>query len=180
MSDAFKSNIRTVLVADDDVDYLSSCVRGFGAHRRVVTATNAADARAKAKREQLDLVVVELKLGAASGLELIKWFRAEFPDLRIALVSGYLSVAFAVAAVREGANVILFKPVTCDEILREIEGRSPATEPQWETPSLARAQWEHITRVLNDCDGNVSMAARRLGVYRQSLQRRLRKYSPRT
>jgi len=174
-------NIRTVLVADDDVAFLSACKRGFGASRRVVTATNPEDARELACRERLDLAVIDLRLGTASGLDLIRHLRASYPNLTIALVSGYLSVAFAAVALREGANLTLFKPVTCSEILRQAQGGLPPTEPSWEeTPSLARAEWEHITRVLNDCQGNVSMAARRLGVFRQSLQRRLRKHSPRT
>lgn len=181
MDETYGCDIRTILVADDDLAFLSACKRGFGTGRRVLTASNSEDARVLAGREHLDLAVVDLRLGTASGLDLIRHLRAEHPNLIIALVSGYLSVAFVAVALREGANVTLFKPLTCGEILRQAQGGLAHPEPDWEeTPSLARAEWEHITRVLNDCHGNVSMAARRLGVLRQSLQRRLRKYSPRT
>ncbi len=86
-----------------------------------------------------------------------------------------------VAAVRAGADVIAFKPITFREILQRLEetAAEPSEPDLDETPSLARAEWEHIMRVLSDCDGNVSAAARRLGIYRSSLQRRLRKYAPR-
>ncbi len=85
-----------------------------------------------------------------------------------------------VAAVRAGADIIAFKPITFREIIQRLEEGEEAEEPALDdTPSLARAEWEHIMRVLSDCDGNVSAAARRLGIYRSSLQRRLRKYAPR-
>jgi len=127
-----------------------------------------------------DLAIIDLRLGAESGIHLVRDLKAERPDLVVALVSGYLSVSSAVGAVRAGADVILFKPVTFREIVRRVEEGVPSLDPSFEeTPTLARAEWEHITRVLADCNGNVSMAARRLGIHRQSLQRRLRKFPPR-
>jgi len=119
---------------------------------------------------------VDLRLGNASGIDLIRELKRDLPDLMVVLCSGYLSVAAAVAAVRAGADIVVFKPITFREILQRIE--ESTEEPDLEdTPTLARAEWEHIMRVLADCNGNVSMAARRLGIYRSSLQRRLRKYA---
>src|SRR6185503_9011635 len=170
--------IRNVLVVDDDETILNSWRRGAGSERTVWTATNAEAARAIAADHPLDLAIIDLRIGNASGIELVRELRDNAPELPIALCSGYLSVDVTVAAVRAGADIIAFKPITFREILQRLdEGES---EPSLdETPSLARAEWEHIMRVLSDCDGNVSAAARRLGIYRSSLQRRLRKYAPR-
>jgi two-component system response regulator RegA len=79
---------------------------------------------------------------------------------------------------RKGAHLVLFKPVHPGEILRQLPPHVEPTDQVCVTPTLARAEWEHIQRVLMDCKGNVSEAARRLGILRQSLQRRLRKHAP--
>jgi two-component system response regulator RegA len=175
--------IGTVLVVDDEERVLAAYRRTLtGTGRTVHTATEPAAARAIAGEEQIDLAIIDLRLrltadGLTSGIELIQHLRSEYPQIAIALVSGYLSVTTTVAAVRAGADVVLFKPVTCEEILRHFEGPAsePAPEPVEDTPTLAQAEWEHVNRVLADCKGNISMAARRLGIYRSSLQRRLRR-----
>lgn len=171
--------IRSVLVVDDDETILASWRRGAGPERTVWAATSADAARAIFQQQSpLDLAIVDLRIGDDSGIELVRELRDNAPELPIALCSGYLSVDVAVAAVRAGADIIAFKPITFREILQRLD--EGATEPDIDdTPSLARAEWEHIMRVLSDCDGNVSAAARRLGIYRSSLQRRLRKYAPR-
>jgi len=97
-------------------------------------------------------------------------------------VYGYGSIATAIEAIRLGATYYLHKPADADDILTAFSrGAAPlraAGETEHSTPSLARAEWEHINRVLTDCGGNVSAAARRLGLHRRSLQRKLRKYPP--
>lgn len=175
-------SIHNVLVVDDDERVLTAYKRTFtGGGRTVYTATDPAVAREIAGEMPLDLAVIDLRLrltadGLSSGIELTQYLRNEHPELGIALVSGYLSVTTTVAAVRAGADVVLFKPVTCEEILRHFEApEQPMGEPTDETPTLAQAEWEHVNRVLSDCKGNISMAARRLGIYRSSLQRRLRR-----
>jgi two-component system response regulator RegA len=171
--------VRTVLAVDDDEHILGGYRRGFGRERAVHATADPAMARELARSEPIDLAIVDLRLKGDSGIALTRDLRHERPDLLIALCSGYLSVEIAVAAVHAGANAVLFKPITPREILRRIE-EGPAFEPDLDdTPTLARAEWEHITRVLADCNGNVSLAARRLGIYRSSLQRRLRKFAPR-
>jgi two-component system response regulator RegA len=171
--------IRVVLAIDDDEHVLGGYRRGFGRDRTVLTTADPIAARQLARREQCDLAIVDLRLQGESGITLTRDLRRDCPDMLIALCSGYLSVEVAVAAVHAGANAVLFKPITAREILRRIEAGA-ALEPNLEdTPTLARAEWEHITRVLADCNGNVSLAARRLGIYRSSLQRRLRKFAPR-
>jgi two-component system, response regulator RegA len=171
--------IRVVLAIDDDEHTLSGYKRGFGRDRTVHATADPAAARQIARRERCDLAVVDLRLQGESGISLTRELRRECPDMLIALCSGYLSVDVAVAAVHAGADAVLFKPISAKEILRRVE-EGPSFEPNLDdTPTLARAEWEHITRVLADCNGNVSLAARRLGIYRSSLQRRLRKFAPR-
>jgi len=167
-----------VLVVDDDELWLRACVRGFrGIASTVRTATSVAAAIAAATAQPPELVVADIRIAGESGLDLIEPLRQVRPDGKLVLVSAYLSVAVTAAAVRKGADLVLFKPVHPTEIIRQLDAGEPAEQP-WVTPSLARAEWEHIQRVLTDCGGNVSEAARRLGILRQSLQRRLRKHAP--
>ncbi len=140
-------------------------------------ARDPATARRLASENELDLAIVDLRLGPASGIDLVRDLRADAPDLLIVLCSGYVSVDVTVAATRAGADVVVYKPITFKELLRRVQKSS--TEPDLtDTPTLARAEWEHMMRVLEDCNGNVSAAARRLGIFRSSLQRRLRKMAP--
>jgi two-component system response regulator RegA len=171
--------VRSVLAVDDDEHILGGYRRGFGKDREVFATADPVLARQIARRERCDLAIVDLRLKRESGIALLRDLRRDCPHMLIALCSGYLSVEVAVAAVRAGADTVLFKPITPREILRRVD-EGALLEPELEdTPTLARAEWEHITRVLADCDGNVSLAARRLGIYRSSLQRRLRKFAPR-
>ena len=95
------------------------------------------------------------------------------------MLTGYGSIATALEAMRCGANHYLTKPVDADQILAAYEGHLPSSEAAASVPSLARVEWEHIQRVLTDCGGNVSQAAKLLGIHRRSLQRKLSKYPPR-
>jgi two-component system response regulator RegA len=167
-----------VLAVDQDEQILGSWARA-ARDRNIVTAVDAVTARQLASTQRPDLAIVDLRLGNTSGIDLIRALKRDVPDLLAVLCSGYLSVAAAVAAVRAGADIVVFKPITFSEILQRIEESIEAPDLE-DTPTLARAEWEHIMRVLADCNGNVSMAARRLGIYRNSLQRRLRKYAPRS
>lgn len=171
-------SLNNVLVVDDDERTLGSWKRA-ARERNVVTASDAMTARQLASLERPDLAIVDLRLGNASGIDLIRELKRDLPDLMVVLCSGYLSVAAAVAATRAGADIVVFKPITFREIMQRIEQSADDADLE-DTPTLARAEWEHIMRVLADCNGNVSMAARRLGIYRSSLQRRLRKYAPRS
>jgi two-component system response regulator RegA len=166
-----------VLLVDDDERWLRACERGFHSLGYTVrTAATLAGALAVANEQPPVLVVADIRLGSESGVDLIEPVRQAHPRCTIAMVSAYLSVAMTAAVVRKGAHVVLFKPVHPTEILRQVSRVEP--DHTWVTPTLARAEWEHIHRVLADCHGNVSEAARRLGILRQSLQRRLRKHAP--
>ncbi len=174
-----RRSIRNVLVVDDDEALLASWRRTISRERTVATASDAATARQLAQKQPFDLAIIDLRLGTASGIELIRQLKKDLPEVLIVLCSGYLSVSAAVAGVHAGADIVVFKPITFREILNSIDKHDQEDTPELnDTPTLARAEWEHIMRVLADCNGNVSMAARRLGIYRSSLQRRLKKFAP--
>ncbi len=172
--------IKSVLVLDDDERTLAAMARTFRQSRKVFTANNCLDAEAVARRERPDLIVVDLRVGSSSGIDVVRHLKAEMPESHFVLVSGYLTVDATVAAVRAGADVVMTKPVTGGEIVRRVEDHAsePLATPQ--TPTLAQAESEHIARVMSDCNGNISEASRRLGIYRSSLQRRLRRLGHRS
>jgi two-component system response regulator RegA len=175
-----RRTIGSVLVVDDDEAVLASWKRGITRERTCALAKDASSAIELARAQPFDLAITDLRLGADSGIEVIRAIKKHSPETLIVLCSGYLSVAAAVSAMHAGAEIVVFKPITFREILHHIERHDNDDLPELtDTPTLARAEWEHIMRVMADCNGNVSMAARRLGIYRSSLQRRLRKFAPR-
>ncbi len=170
--------VRSVLIVDDDRTVLQSCERILKAERKVYATTDPAHARTLVRMHKPDAAIIDLRLGDESGLDLICDLRKLHPGVKIAMLSGYLSVTVTMAAVKAGAELVLSKPFGPREIIRHLEeGTSP--EPDiYETPTLQRVEWEHINRVVADADGNLSEAARRLGIYRHTLQRRLNKKPP--
>src|SRR4051812_14953569 len=130
-------SIHRVLVVDDDESLLRSWRRRIGRPHSVFTATEPASALALARAHGPDLAIVDMRLGSSSGLDVVREIRRDHPNILIVLGSGYLSVATAVAAVRAGADHVVFKPFTFSEILRLIH-QEP--EPDLDdTPTLARA-----------------------------------------
>ncbi|HCE39402.1 MAG: hypothetical protein CL543_02420 [Alcanivorax sp.] len=124
----------------------------------------------------LDAAVLDQNLGTDNGLDLIAPLLQRFPDCRVIVLTGYGSIAAAVAATRRGAHNYLTKPAGVSDILEALE-RDPAdldSLPE-APPSLQRLEWEHIQRVLDAHQGNISQAARALGIHRRTLQRRLKK-----
>jgi two-component system response regulator RegA len=173
----------SMLVVDDDEvlrERLAKALRGRGYDVR--TAGDADEAIAHAREESPELAVVDLKMPGRSGLELVKELKALDESTRVVVLTGYGSIATALEAVRMGATHYLQKPADADEVLAAFthgEGAAPGSE-DIRAPSLARAEWEHINRVLADCAGNISEAARRLRIHRRSLQRKLSKHPPRS
>jgi two-component system, response regulator RegA len=169
----------TGLLVDDDMLYLQTLQRSL--QKRGLTAsiaTNVADALQIAGTQALDFALIDLRLGNESGLELIDPLRRGQPQIRIVLLTGYASVATAVEAIKRGADNYLLKPTTVDLILRTLAAQStdaPPPEPQVTMTPLSRLEWEHIHQALAETNGNVSAAARLLGMHRRSLQRKLAK-----
>jgi two-component system response regulator RegA len=174
---------RSVLVVDDDATFRRRLVEAL--ERRGLDARGAAtmdEATSAALVESPELAVVDLRIGTDWGLDVVKELLRIDGSTRVLVLTGYGSIATAIEAMRLGAVHYLTKPADVDQILAAFEateGSAPQggrSAQQPEVPTLARVEWEHIQRVLVDCGGNVSQAARLLGVHRRSLQRKLSKY----
>jgi two-component system response regulator RegA len=173
---------QSILIVDDDDVLRPTLVRAFS--RRGFEAAGAQsfeEAIAAAEREPPELCVVDLRMPGKGGLELIQELKRIEPQMQIVVLSGYGSIATAIDALRLGATYFLPKPADVDDILSAFARGNAPPSTELDTaraPSLARTEWEHIQRVLADCGGNVSEAARRLGIHRRSLQRKLQKRPP--
>jgi two-component system response regulator RegA len=170
-----------LIVEDDEAlrGRLTTAFESRGLDVRGVATT--AEAASVAREELPELVLLDLRVGADNGLDLIPELTRLDPATRVVVLTGYGSVATAVEAVRRGAVHYLTKPADADEILAAFDRGSgaPAVTPPLQAMSLDRVEWEHINRVLLDCGGNISEAARVLGIHRRSLQRKLSKYPAR-
>jgi two-component system response regulator RegA len=173
---------RTILLAEDDETLRARLARAFEARGyEVWTAGSTPEALEVAAKESPEYAVVDLRMPGASGLDLVKGLHELDASTVIVVLTGYGSIATALEAVRHGATHYLTKPADVDEIVAAFsrgEGSTPAAPAPLPdaVPSLARVEWEHINRVLTDCHGNISQAARLLGLHRRSLQRKLAKY----
>jgi two-component system response regulator RegA len=167
----------SVLVVDDDEVFRTRLGRAFADRAfEVRTAQSAEEALLLARQESPEFAVVDLRMPGASGIDLVRELCAIDPATVVVMLTGYGSIATAVEAIRAGAVHYLSKPVDIDQILAAFAGQTAATKAsEVEVPSLARVEWEHIQRVLADCEGNISRAARLLGLHRRSLQRKLSK-----
>ena len=174
---SLERDARSILLVDDDDVFRTRLGKAFADRGfEVRTAANAEVGIDLARQESPELAVVDLRMPGASGLEVVRELCAIDPATVIVMLTGYGSIATAVEAVRAGAIHYLTKPVDIDQILAAFAGKplSQESAPP-DVPSLARVEWEHIQRVLCDCDGNISQAARLLGLHRRSLQRKLSK-----
>lgn len=174
----------SLLLADDDKILRERMARAFRDRGfDVRAAADAEEALVLAREDSPELAVVDFRMPGASGLQLVKELKSIDPHTRIVVLTGYGSIATAIDAIRLGATYFLPKPADADEIIAAFaRGEQPPLDPpppDYRAPSLARAEWEHINRVLADCAGNISEAARILGIHRRSLQRKLQKYPPR-
>ena len=179
------ANKPTILIVDDDNVLRTQLVRGFERRNyNVLSAGSYLEALEVVQDSTPDKAILDLKMPGQSGLDTLKSLRQKFPTLEAVILTGYGSISTAVDAMRLGAVNYLPKPADIDDILAAFEkAENPPLESvqqDYEAPSLARAEWEHINRVLNDVGGNISEAARRLGMHRRSLQRKLQKYPPKT
>jgi two-component system response regulator RegA len=175
---------RSILIVDDDDVFRARLARAF--QERGFDVSEAADVESAGRAARADppeYAVVDLRLRGRSGLEAVRALVEADPATAVVVLTGYGSIATAVEAVRLGARHYLTKPADVDEIvaaLARADGTSPGTSDPQATLTLARVEWEHINRVLVDCGGNISQAARVLGIHRRSLQRKLGKHpSPR-
>ena len=168
----------TFLLVDDDERYVSQLQRAFA--RRGFTchiATSGQQALALAESCSFNYASVDLRMPGMNGLDVVRGLVQRVPGIHIVVLTGFGSIATAVEAVRLGARHYLTKPADANDLLAAFARTEPGREPiNHEVPSLARAEWEHIQRVLDDCGGNISQAARLLRIERRSLQRKLAKH----
>jgi len=177
-----------ILLVDDDATFRTRLSRALASRGfETFEADRAETAVAVAKEARPSRAIVDLRMPGKSGIELISELFALDSEMQIVVLTGYGSIATAVEAVRRGAIDYLSKPVDTEQILaafeRDREGETASGHPALlgqpePPPSLARVEYEHIQRILADCGGNISEAARRLGIHRRSLQRKLSKLPP--
>jgi two-component system response regulator RegA len=166
---------RTLLIVEDDTALRERLVRAM--RDRGYDVRGVPDGRTaliEARQESPELALVDLRLPGDSGLNVVRELKELDPSTLVVVLTGYGSIATAVESIKLGAAGYLTKPADADQIVAAFEGTQP--DDSAEVPSLARVEWEHIQRVLSDCGGNVSRAARALGIHRRSLQRKLAKY----
>jgi two-component system response regulator RegA len=170
---------RSLLIVEDDDrlrERLARALAQRGYETRV--AHDYESALAAARADTPEFMLVDLRMpGAKSGLDVIRDVKALDASTVIVVLTAYGSIATALEAVRLGAADYLTKPADADQIVAALSGsgdRAPGAPDH--VPSLARVEWEHINRVVAECSGNISQAARLLGIHRRSLQRKLQKF----
>lgn len=171
--------MKTALLIDDDAHFVEQLARSLGRRGwQCVCAASAAAALQQARTQPFDAVSLDLNLAGESGLSLIGPLREQLPAAQIVLLTGYASVATAVEAIKRGADNYLPKPASVSQILNALDGLPTGTQDEVAPEQmlrLRRLEWEHIQQALRETDGNVSAAARILGMHRRSLQRKLDK-----
>lgn len=169
-----------LLIVDDDEPFRERLARAMRERDfETRTASDVARARAVIAEWPPTHALVDLKMPGESGLELLPDLGKVRPPPRTVVLTGFGSIATAVEAVRLGADDYLTKPTDADRIETALlKSRVMNPVPEIQAPSLDRVEWEHIHRVLNECGGNISQAARALGIERRTLQRKLHKYPP--
>lgn len=168
----------SLLIVDDDEVFASVLAQAFRRRGYAVRVAHDAEAGIACTREESpEYAVVDLRMPGPSGLELVRILKELDENTRIVMLTGYASIATAVEAIKLGAVHYLAKPADADEIqsaFHRDEGDTGVDVP--ERPlSVNRLEWEHIQKVLQECDGNVSETARRLNMHRRTLQRKLQK-----
>jgi two-component system response regulator RegA len=171
----------TLLIVEDDAPMRNRLGRAL--ERRgfqIALAESIAEARKRIAEHAPSYAVIDMKLGDGSGLEVVTALRAARPDTRIVMLTGYGNIASAVAAVKAGAVDYLSKPADADMVAAALLSVCRPLPPPPEQPmSAERVRWEHIQRVFEQCNRNVSETARRLNMHRRTLQRILSKRAPR-
>ncbi|MEC8631726.1 MAG: ActR/PrrA/RegA family redox response regulator transcription factor [Pseudomonadota bacterium] len=171
---------KSLLLVDDDEPFLRRLARAMEKRGfEVETAESVAGGKAIATARPPAYAVVDLRLEDGNGLDVVETLRDKRPDARIIVLTGYGAIATAVAAVKMGASDYLSKPADANDITAALLATADELPPPPENPMSAdRVRWEHIQRVYELCDRNVSETARRLNMHRRTLQRILAKRSP--
>ena len=172
---------QVLLIVDDDKAFVQRLARAMEKRGFVTeTAESVAEARAKSDAVNPSFAVVDMRLDDGNGLDVIEYIRARRPEARAIILTGYGNIATAVTAVKLGAVDYLSKPADADEIHAALmQLKDERAMPPENPMSADRVRWEHIQRVYELCERNVSETARRLNMHRRTLQRILAKRAPR-
>jgi two-component system, response regulator RegA len=167
-----------LLIVDDDApfaDTLARAMRRHGYDPFVAHSTDAALAAARADTPAA--AIVDLRIGAQNGLDLVAPLRNLCPTMRLVILTGYASIATAISAIKLGADNYVPKPVTAKALIGALDGSSSPQGAAGPSAPMSprRLEWEHIQRVLADNGGNISATARALKMHRRTLQRKLAK-----
>jgi two-component system response regulator RegA len=176
-----ESRDMTLLLVDDDKPFLQRLARAMESRGFTVnTADTVAEGLKMAESSPPAYAVVDMRLEDGNGLDVIELIRSKRPDSRMVVLTGYGNIATAVTAVKLGALDYLAKPADADDVYAALTREPTDKPPPPENPMSAdRVRWEHIQRVYELCDRNVSETARRLNMHRRTLQRILAKRAPR-
>ncbi|MEO9615437.1 MAG: ActR/PrrA/RegA family redox response regulator transcription factor [Nitratireductor sp.] len=172
---------RSLLIVDDDRPFLTRLARAMELRGFIVeTAESVEEALAKARAAPPAYAVVDMRLGDGNGLDVVSAIREKRAEARAVILTGYGNIATAVTAVKLGAIDYLAKPADADDVYAALTSTTGEKVAPPENPMSAdRVRWEHIQRVYEMCDRNVSETARRLNMHRRTLQRILAKRAPR-
>lgn len=168
----------SLLLVDDDVVFCQVLSQALTRRGFIVSLAHQVDEALRlAEQDPPEYAVIDLKMPGPSGLVLVEKLTALDSHTRIVVLTGYASIATAVEAIKLGATHYLAKPADADEIVRAFACENgDATTAVTEAPlSVERLEWEHIQRVLLECQGNISATARQLDMHRRTLQRKLQK-----
>lgn len=174
-------SLGSLLLVDDDKAFLQRLARAMEKRGFTVdTAESVQEARRKVDSNPPTYAVVDMRLEDGNGLDVVELLRSRRPDAKAIVLTGYGNIATAVTAVKIGAIDYLAKPADADDIFDALTRDPSEKAPPPENPMSAdRVRWEHIQRVYELCDRNVSETARRLNMHRRTLQRILAKRAPR-
>lgn len=171
---------KSVLLLDDDQALRTRLGRAMESRGfKVTLAGSIAEAMEALRQKVPAFAVLDMRLEDGNGLKIVETIRDRRDDARIIMLTGYGAIATAVAAVKAGAVDYLQKPADADDVVKALLSSGEAPEPPENPMSADRVRWEHIQRVFELCDQNVSETARRLGMHRRTLQRILAKRAPR-
>ena len=171
---------KSLLVLDDDAPLRTRLGRALESRGfEPVLVGSVAEAVAAVRTNPPAYAVLDLRLDDGNGLQVVQAIQGVRPDAKVVMLTGYGNIATAVAAVKAGAIDYLAKPVDADDVARALLAREGGAAPPENPMSADRVRWEHIQRVYELCDHNVSETARRLGMHRRTLQRILAKRAPR-
>jgi len=178
-TDPEQTDLPSLLIVDDDKVFCDVLAEALGKRGYAVSsAQNTDDGLELARKEPPEYAVIDLKMPGKSGLEMVSELKKLDEHTRIVMLTGYASITTAVEAIKLGAIHYLAKPADADDIVAAFHReQGDKNAPIRSKPlSVGQVEWEHIHKVLTECDGNISETARRLNMHRRTLQRKLAKY----